>query len=529
MKAVPKQQPEIRNAAYNSVGDLLAGRARLTPDREALLEVQTGRRFSFGELDHRANRMAHLMRGEFGVQRGDRVAILAHNQVAYLDLLFGLAKIGAVFCPLNWRLSAGELRYILGDAQPSVLLAGAEFSPMALELGRALPGLRVFDLGDAGPGGVGEYEEELARHSAEPPATGVLSPEHPCCILYTSGTTGRPKGAVIPHRQVVWNAINTVVSWGLRTDDVSPVFTPLFHVGGLFAFLTPLLYAGGRVVLARGFDADESLRTIVAERCTVILGVPTLFGMWQQSPLFGSADLSSVRFFISGGAPCPPALIEQWRRAKGVNFRQGYGLTEAGPNCFSMTDAESDRKTGSIGRPVLHSEAVIVDPATGMVLPAGAEGELVLRGPHLCSGYWRNSEATAEAIRTDGLHTGDTARQDEDGFFYIVGRIKDMIKSGGENIYAAEVEAVFREHPAVQDAALIGEPDERWGEVGLMFVAASEPVPAEELLDFCAARIAKYKVPKRVIFRDSLPYSPYGKVLKPVLRNESAALAQADR
>ena len=512
-------------SSHSDVGGLLAGRARLTPGREALLEIDSGRWFTFEELDERANRLARLMRDEFGVERGARVAVLAHNGVVYLDLLFGLARLGAVFCPLNWRLTAGELLYIVQHAEPVVLVAGPEFGETARELASVVAGLRVFELGDASAGERAQYEQQLALHRTEPPDAGPVPPEHPCCILYTSGTTGKPKGAVIPHRQVVWNAINTVISWGLREDDISPVFTPMFHVGGLFAFLTPLLYVGGRVVLARGFDADESLRTIVAERCTVILGVPTLFGMWQRSPVFGCADLSHVRFFISGGAPCPPQLIEQWRREKGVVFRQGYGLTEAGPNCFSMTDAESARKTGSVGRPVLHSEATIVDPATEAAVPAGTEGELVLRGPHVCSGYWRDAEATAAAIRDGGFHTGDTARQDVDGFFYIVGRIKDMIKSGGENIYAAEVEAVFREHPAVHDAALIGEPDERWGEVGVMFVAAREPVQAEELLAFCAARIAKYKVPKRVVFRGALPYTPYGKVLKMVLRDEVAAQA----
>jgi fatty-acyl-CoA synthase len=343
--------------------------------------------------------------------------------------------------------------------------------------------------------------------------------ETPYCILYTSGTTGRPKGAVIPHRQILFNAINTMVSWGLTEHDVSPVFTPLFHAGGLFAFLTPILYVGGRIVLGRAFEVEETLKVIQQEKCTVILGVPTIFQMWLDSPAFQTADFSHVHFFISGGAPCPPSLIQAWREKKQVIFRQGYGLTEVGANCFSMSDEDSVRKTGSVGKPIFHSHMRIVDDK-GDDVPPGQTGELLIKGAHVCSGYWNNPEATAKAITDGWFHTGDVARQDEEGFFYIIGRAKDMIISGGENIYAAEVEAVFREHPAVVDAALIGMPDEKWGEVGLMIVILSQgqTITEDELKAFCGARLARYKVPKRVIFADSLPYSPYGKVVKADLR-----------
>jgi fatty-acyl-CoA synthase len=350
--------------------------------------------------------------------------------------------------------------------------------------------------------------------------------------LYTSGTTGNPKGALLPHRQVLWNCINTVVSWGLRPDDVSPVFTPLFHAGGLFAFLTPLHYVGGRAVLARTFDAEASLQTIQSEGCSVVLGVPTLFQVWKDTPAFEQADFSRVRFFINGGASISPALMQAWREAKGVVMRQGYGLTEAGVNCFSMTDEDSVRKAGSVGKPMLHSQARLVDPETGDEVAAGQTGELILAGPHVCLGYWRNPQASAEALRPHPqlggdqpwLHTGDMARMDEDGFFYINGRYKDMIKSGGENIYAAEVEAVFREHPAVADAALIGLPDDKWGETGLMVVVVSTGFSTrqagleQELKDFCQGKLARFKIPKAIAFVDALPYSPYGKVMKTELK-----------
>jgi len=298
------------------------------------------------------------------------------------------------------------------------------------------------------------------------------------------------------------------------------VYTPLFHAGGLFAFLTPILYVGGRIILARDFDPAVSLRWIMDEGCTVILGVPTLFQMWIDSDYFDQADFSQVHFFISGGAPCPPQLINAWRDKKGIIFRQGYGLTEVGTNCFSMTDEESVSKTGSVGKPIFHSEMRIVDPESSTDLPSGTAGELLIRGPHVCSGYWRNPEATTKAIVDGWFHTGDMVHKDEEGFFYIDGRYKDMIKSGGENIYAAEVEAVVRDHPAVKDAALIGKPDKTWGEVGMMIVIFEDRQKAtsEELKEFCLEKLAKFKVPKEFVFVDDLPYSPYGKVEKIKLR-----------
>lgn len=504
------------------IADLLTSRARLTPEREALLEQATHTRYTYAQLNERANRAANYLRDKLGVQAGDRVSILAHNSIVYLDLFYGLAKIGAIFAPLNWRLVAGELVYILNDCEAQVLFCGPEFVHVLEEMRPHLTIPHLISVDGATLPGAACYEDEIAQASpAEPPRPAGLDGETTHCILYTSGTTGRPKGAMIPHRQVLWNCINTVVSWGLTEHDVSPVFTPMFHAGGLFAFLTPILYVGGRIVLGKQFDEVETLRTILAEKCTVILGVPTLFQMWLNSPAFAEADFSHVHFFISGGAPCPPSLMNAWREAKGVIFRQGYGLTEVGPNCFSMTDAESVPKTGAVGKPIFHSQMRLVDE-NGQDVPVGQTGELLIKGPHVCTGYWRNPDATAKALRDGWFYTGDMARQDEDGFFTIAGRFKDMIISGGENVYAAEVEAIFVEHPAVSEAALIGEPDEKWGEVGVMAVvrAKGQAVEGDELRQFCRTRLASYKVPKRVVFVDALPYSPYGKVIKTELRKQ---------
>jgi len=502
--------------------DLLTKRAELTPHRTALVELESGLRFTFNELNTRSNRLANFMHSKLGVQPGDRVAILAKNSVAYVDLLYGLPKIGAIFAPFNWRLTAHELIYMVQDLQPKVLICEPEFAGLVEEMRPHIQVEHYVSLNGEAKAGWQDYAVGLAAASAGEPERPPLDGETPYAILYTSGTTGRPKGAVLPHRQVLWNAINTVISWGLTENDISPVYTPLFHTGGLFVFLTPLFYVGGSIILARDFDPVHSLKWITAEKCTVILGVPTLFQMWMESEYFAEADFSHVRFFISGGAACPPPLMKAWRAAKGIVFRQGYGLTEVGVNCFTMSDEDSVVKLSSVGKPIFHSKMRIIDPVTGAEMPLGQAGELLIWGPHVCAGYWRNPQATAESITDGWFHTGDMAHRDEDGFFYIDGRYKDMIKSGGENIYAAEVEAVFREHPSVKDAALLGKPDTTWGEVGLMLVVLKDGQTASEddLKEFCRERLAKFKVPKEVFFVETLPYSPYGKVEKTRLREQ---------
>ena len=515
--------------------DLLTNRARLTPNREALHDLHTGRRYTYAELNTRANQVANFLRERFGVQQGDRVSILAHNSIAYVDLLYGLGKIGAIFAPLNWRLTSRELTYIINDCQPRLLITGPEFVETIKQLpfyeadthsetDRAetvINALTYISLEDAQINGAEKYEDLLSQAATTEPIRPVLTGEDAYCILYTSGTTGRPKGAILPHRQILWNAINTVISWGLSEKDVAPILTPMFHSGGLFVFLVPLFYAGGRILLARTFDTNASLEVIAREGCTVILGVPTLFQLWMNSPVFASADFSKVRFFVSGGAPCPPALIQSWSKATGVSLRQGYGLTEVGVNCFSMTDTEALAKAGSVGKPIFHSGMRLLG-GNGQDVACGEIGELVITGEHVCSGYWNKPEATADVLKGGWFHTGDMARQDTDGFFYIAGRFKDMIISGGENIYAVEVETVFREHAAVADAALIGLADVKWGEVGLMIVMLKpgQHSTAEELLAFCQGRLAKYKIPRRVEIVTSLPYSPYGKVMKAELRHQ---------
>jgi fatty-acyl-CoA synthase len=314
---------------------------------------------------------------------------------------------------------------------------------------------------------------------------------------------------MIPRRQLLFNGYNTVINWGLREDDVSPVFTPMYHAGGLAAFLIPIFCAAGTVVIHKSFNTAEVWNTIERERCTVILGVPTIWKLLLDAPEFATTDLSHVRWLISGGAPLPQFLIDAYQK-RGIVFKQGYGMTEVGVNCFTMTVEESFRKPGSIGRPMLFTE-VRLENLDGDV------GEMCIRGPHVSKGYWNNTAATAEAYSEDGwFRTGDLARVDDDGFFYIAGRRKEMFISGGVNVYPAEIEAELVAHPAVSDAAVIAEADATWGEVAVAFVVGS--ASESELQEWLASRIAKYKIPRRFVFLDALPRTPYGKVVKSALK-----------
>ncbi len=520
-RAVGRGQ-EVRPETLFHAADLLSTRASLTPDRIGLVEIETSERFAYEQLNVRANQLANWLHDDLGVGKGDRVSIIGLNSIVYIDLFFGLAKIGAIFAPFNWRLTAKELSYMIQDCAPKVLIVEPDFVDTVTEMQAEISVEHYVTIRGAEFKGAHVYEDQLAKAAITEPARPELDSESPYCILYTSGTTGKPKGAVLPHRQILFNCINTVASWGLTEKDISPVYTPMFHAGGLFAFLTPLFYIGGRIILARDFDPVISMKWILEERCTVILGVPTLFQMWMDSDYFEEADFSHVHFFISGGAPCPPHLMNEWREKKGMIFRQGYGLTEVGPNCFSMTDEDSEPKTGSVGKPIMHSRMRLVNLDSGLDVPIGEAGELWIYGPHVCAGYWDNQAATDEALTDGWFHTGDIAHRDADDFYYIDGRYKDMIKSGGENIYAAEVEAAYREHPAIKDCALIGRPDAKWGEVGLLIIIPeSDQRPNdEELRVFVTETMARFKVPKEFLWAETLPYTAYGKVEKAKLREQ---------
>ncbi|MDB4949897.1 MAG: hypothetical protein JWM27_2546 [Gemmatimonadetes bacterium] len=484
------------------------------PGRVALVDRSRGERFTYAEMDAGADRWASLLRG-LGIGRGGLVAVLAGNRREVVDAFHACGRLGAALLPLNWRLSAAELAPVLADARPTVLLGEGRFRALAEGALGSGDGPRWIDLDDEAP--------RLLARAGEQVADVDVDPEDAALILYTSGSTGRPKGAVLPHRQIHWNAAATVTGWELGHRDVAPVSTPFFHTGGWNVFATPLWQRGGTAVLFDGFDADAFLDGLAEEACTVAMVVPTQLVMMAERPSWGR-PLPALRFLISGGAPCPAALAGRTRDA-GYRFREGYGLTECGPNCFAISDEEAERRPGSVGLPM---------PFLGMRLDAGGReadpgeaGELLLRGPQMFAGYLRDPERTAEAMTADGwLRTGDLARRDADGYFTICGRRKEMYISGGENVFPGEVEAVLADCPGVAEAVVVGVPDARWGEVGRAFVVARPDAPLAEgaLLEHARARLARYKVPRSVVILPQIPRLGSGKPDRHAL-----ALVEPDR
>ena len=487
--------------------DLIARRAALSPNRSAVWF--RGRWWRYAELDARACRLAAALHAA-GVRRGDRVALLASNHLAHLDLLLATPKLGHVAVPFNTRLAAPEQAALSAELTPKLMLHDAVHAALAEATG--LP-LRSLDA---------DYEDWLAAAPAAAPSTPALSPEDAALILFTGGSTGRPKGALIPHRQLVWNAVNTCLSWGVGDTDCAIQATPAFHAA-FNVLTTPLLHAGGRVVLQERFDAGEYLELASTQGASLLFLVPTMFQMLTEHPRFADADLSSVRWAIAGGAPCP-APVQAAFRARNVRFKQGYGMTEAGVNCFAIELDTAARKPNSVGQPVLHAQAAIRAP-DGVPVACGEVGELTLAGPHLMLGYWQRPQETAEALRDGWLWTGDLARQDEDGDFHIVGRRKEMYISGGENVYPAEVETALLQCTGVAECAVIGVPHPKGGEPGLAAVVLRPGCVADAaaLQAELRPRLAGYKRPSVWMFLEALPKTGAGKIDKPeILRRHRA-------
>ncbi len=485
---------------------------RVTPGRVALVDRGRDQRFTYAELDALADAWRDML-VSVGVGRGDRVATLASNRAAQPALFYACTRLGAVLVPLNWRLSARELSRVLGNARPAVVVGESRFRALAEEASAGIA-FRWIELAESG-----DAPERSTVEPSRSPAAGAftsgdetLDAESPALILYTSGSTGAPKGAVLSHRQIFYNAIATTTAWELGADDVAPVSTPFFHTGGWNVFATPLWQRGGRIVLFDAFDPAGYLDGLAEEGCTVALTVPTQLILLLESAAWGRA-IPSLRFFISGGAPCPVSLMERVRAA-GFGMKEGFGLTECGPNCFTMPTDEAPRRPGSVGWPVPFLEMRLVD-GDGCDVAADETGELLLRGPQLFSGYFDDPARTAEAVDADGwLHTGDLATRSSDGAYRICGRRKEMFISGGENVYPGEVESVLIEHAAVAQVAVIGVPDPRWGEVGRAFVVAraGASVVGDELQRWARASLAGYKVPRLVTLVDALPTLGSGKV-----------------
>lgn len=486
--------------------DWLSRWAQYAPGKIAIQDGDDGRMFSYGDCFQKAVAGASFLKERFQIGRGDRVAVLSQNELEYVILFFALQRLGAILIPINYRLTSPEVSHILKDAGAKLVVVQDEFRAVLEGISEKLPEVIALR-------GAGSFEEALST-GPHKTASFEAGPEDPAMIIYTSGTTGSPKGAVLSHRMLFWNSVNTTLRLDLRQDDAAVIFLPFFHTGGWNVLTTPFLHRGARLIFLKKFDADKVLTLSSSEKATLIFGVPTTMDMLARAQAFESTSLSSVRYAIVGGEPMPLELIKTWHD-KGVPIRQGYGLTEFGPNVFSLNEEDAIRKIGSIGFPNFYIETRVVSDE-GTDCSDNEVGELLLRGPSCMSGYWQNEKATQETIRDGWLHTGDLVRRDDEGFFYVVGRKKDMYKSGGENVYPAEVEKVLRSLRGVREVAVIGIPDEKWGEVGKAFVVleSGSTLSAEEITDFCVERLAKFKVPKKIEFLKELPKSDSGKILK---------------
>jgi fatty-acyl-CoA synthase len=491
-----------------TIGRWLADRARTTPDRVAIRYL--GAELTYHALDRRATRLAAGL-AERGLRRGDRLATLTGTSPDHVATFFACARLGVALQPISWRLAPAEIAYQLGDAEPSLLLASAEHEELARAAGSAIEVARIADPTLESDGDVADAAED----------------DDPLLLVYTSGTTGKPKGALLTHANCFWTNVSFDRTAGVRDDDIVLQVLPQFHVGGWN--VQPLLawWRGATVVLEPQFDPSRTLRLLAEERVTTLMGVPATYLFLSQEPGFADADLSSLRLAVVGGAPMPESLLETWNQ-RGVEIVQGYGLTEAAPNVLCLPPDDARRKLGFAGKPYPHVDVALRDPETGALVDGPGVGELVVRGPNVFAGYWRNPEATAAAFADGWLLTGDVAERDGEGFYRIAGRIKDMVVSGGENVYPAEIEDVLAEHRAVLEAAVVGVPDERWGEACAAFVVLVEGASAteQELRDHCGERLARFKVPKTFAFVDALPRSSMGKVLKDELRAGASGVAR---
>ncbi len=503
------------------VGRWLSDRARNTPSRIAI-DYQ-GRTITYGELAAGADGFGAWFRAK-ELRRGDRVATLTGNSPEHVMVFFACAQLGLILLPLSWRLTAAELQYQLEDAEPSLFLVEDAYDELAAATGHVFERLgqeaRV-QQAVVRPGGSVLGKEASSR--PEPPVVSDLglrpgdvpsadvSPEDGLLLIYTSGTTGKPKGALLTHANCFWTNVSFDGATGVRGDDVVLQVLPQFHVGGWNVQSLLAWLKGATVILERQFDAGRVLSLIEEKRVTTMMGVPPIYLFLAQHPRFAEADLSSLERAVVGGAPMPETLLETWA-ARGTAIVQGYGLTEAAPNVLCLPPEDAVRKLGSAGKPY---------PFVDVRL--GGDGELQVKGPNVFAGYWRNPDATAQALTDDGwLRTGDVAEVDDEGFYRIKGRLKEMYISGGENVYPAEVEAVLHEHPAVADAAVVGVPHERWGEEGVAFVVA-DGLGEAELIEWCGARLARFKVPASVRFVSEVPRNSLGKIQKQELLAEARA------
>jgi fatty-acyl-CoA synthase len=501
------------NIAY-----LLVNSVNKYPDRIAIISEK--KRFSYKALNRRVNQLAQAMR-QYGLKKGDRVAIMFFNTYQFAEIYFATVKLGAILTPVNFRFVGEEIEYIVNNSEASFFFFSKDFQQTIFSIKDRLNTVKYFIGVDVEKVDFAhDYESFLSLGGADEPEVEIQEND-PCQIMYTSGTTGKPKGAVITHGNIFWNLINTILARDHSPGEVSLIIGPLYHTAALNNHFTVQVALGGTSIMVKKFEPNIVLRHIEKEKANVISGSPAMFNLLLQYLKLDQFDTRSITKCTAGSAILPreikERLLKVFPESNGVYDL--YGCTEASPTITTLKGKDSFRKHGSVGIPVPFLQARVVNDE-GMPLPPNQVGELVCRGPNVMQGYYKNTEATKEAIKDEWLYTGDLATVDEDGYFYIVDRKKDMIVSGGENIYPREIEEVLFRHPAIADVAVVGIPDSIWGESVKAFVVTKEgeTVTEKEVIDFCKKHLASYKKPKQVSFISTIPRNPSGKVLKRILK-----------
>jgi len=516
--------------------DWIAFHADRTPNKVAMIEQYNGKTYTYAEFNTRAARLAAFMNDDWGIQAGDHVAILAKNSCEYYVFEFACIKLGAVMLPLNWRLANPELLFILNDAEAKALVYDADFSaqlPELIEKSGVENALRIDHL-DPIPDSTESLNNAIARTEREVVMNPRTTHDTPMTIMYTSGTTGHPKGVMITHGMTFWNMVNISTPAGLNCDSVYYVVLPTFHTAGLNLYANPIFHHGGTNIVAREYDPNLTLKTLSDSELGVthFFGVPAIYLFMAQADGFDNADLSRIQSWGCGGAPMPASLLKTYSD-RGIIIQLGFGMTETSPTVFLIAKRRALVKPTSVGKPLLHTRVRVVDDE-GNDVAVGEVGEVLVGGPNITPGYWKRPDANEKTFFKDDtgtqwVHSGDAGMMDEDGCVYIVDRYKDMYISGGENVYPAEIEQVIFQLDAVADVGIIGVPDDRWGESGMAIVVKKSDIDIEPdaIINHCRDNLAKFKVPKHVRFVDELPRNAAGKVLKRTLREEYSGETKA--
>ena len=484
------------------VFDWIGKWAEYSPDKVAIRDVKTGEDHSYSDLNKLAETIAANLHEKFELVKGDRIAILSAFNAEFIALFSAAQKAGFILVPINTHLTAHEVAYQISNSDSKLIIYQDEYSE---KLNESEVSRIKWDKTSA-PSAI-TYTEELSEND-------------PIFILYTSGTTGRPKGCIYTHKMLFWNSINTQLRLDINSNDITLNCMPSFHTGGWNVLITPFLHHGATVWLLSDFDPDVVLENLEKSKSTLFMAVPTMLKIMSDSKAFAEADLSKIRYFIVGGEALPIPEIETWEK-KGILIRQGFGLTEVGPNVTSLHQSDTTRKRGSIGFFNFYISGKVINKA-GKECKPDEVGELILGGPNVSPGYWNNPIATTDSYKDGFFRTGDLVKRDADGYIYVVGRKKEMYISGGENVYPREVEKVLQEHPDIAEAAVVGVPHEKWGETGAAFLIKKpgSHVTKDEILTYCKEYLAKFKLPKHIVFLDSFPKNATGKIDKKELKSK---------